>query len=199
VPDPLSVVFIDNFDSFTWNLVDELGRRGAAVRVWRNTLLAEEAIARARERSPSLIILSPGPGAPAAAGCCVALARLAARERVPLFGVCLGHQAIVEASGGRVGPAGEVVHGKAAPVRHEGHALFEGVPSPFAAGRYHSLAARELPSCLTPIAGSGGIVMAIAHTTAPQLGVQFHPESILTPDGGRILSNVIRWATDARR
>jgi len=197
--DPLRLVFIDNFDSFTWNLVDEFARRGAEVEVWRNTVIAAHALARARARTPSLLVLSPGPGTPAQAGCCIELVRLAAVERVPLLGVCLGHQAMVEAFGGVVGPAGEVVHGKTSKVRHEGGRLFDGVPSPFPAGRYHSLAASVLPEMLAPIAGTDRVVMAVAHRTAPQFGVQFHPESILTPDGGRIIENVIRWAIDARQ
>lgn len=197
--DALRLVFVDNFDSFTWNLVDEFARRGAEVEVWRNTVAAEHALARACARTPSLLVLSPGPGAPAAAGCCIELVRLAAAERVPLLGVCLGHQAMVEAFGGVVAPAGEVVHGKTSKVRHDGGLLFDGVPSPFPVGRYHSLAASVLPEVLVPIAGTDRVVMAVAHRTAPQFGVQFHPESILTPEGGRIIENVIRWATDARQ
>jgi len=198
VTNPLRLVFVDNFDSFTWNLVDEFARRGCAVEVWRNSVPAEAVLARALERSPSLLVLSPGPGAPAEAGCCVELVRRAAERRVPLFGVCLGHQAMVEALGGMVGPAGEVVHGKTSRVRHEGGPLFDGVPSPFPVGRYHSLAATTLPDCLAPIAGTERVVMAVEHRSAPQFGVQFHPESILTPDGGQIIDNVIRWAGDAR-
>jgi anthranilate synthase component 2 len=197
MPEPLRLVFVDNFDSFTWNLVDEFARRGAAVEVWRNTLPARHLLARAGER-PSLLVLSPGPGAPREAGCCIELIRLAAEHRVPLFGVCLGHQAMVEAFGGVVGPAPEIVHGKTSRVRHEGGVLFDGVPSPFSVGRYHSLAATAVPECLEPIAGTDHVVMAVAHRTAPQFGVQFHPESILTPEGGRIIDNVIRWAIDAR-
>jgi len=195
--DPLRIVFIDNFDSFTWNLVDEFAKRGAAVEVWRNTVPAGHAVARARAGGPSLLVLSPGPGTPAAAGCCVDLVRCAAAERVPLLGVCLGHQAMVEAFGGSVGPAGEVVHGKTSTIRHNGGPLFDGVPSPMPAGRYHSLAASVMPECLTTIARTGHLVMAAAHRTVPQFGVQFHPESILTPEGGRIIENVIRWAGHA--
>jgi anthranilate synthase/aminodeoxychorismate synthase-like glutamine amidotransferase len=198
VAEPLRLVFVDNFDSFTWNLVDEFARRGARIEVWRNTVPAEAVLARATNGSPSLLVLSPGPGTPVEAGCCVELVRQAADARVPLFGVCLGHQAMVEAFGGVVGPAGEVVHGKTSRVRHEGGPLFEGIPSPFSVGRYHSLAATTLPDCLQPIAGTGRVVMAVAHQSAPQLGVQFHPESILTPEGGRIIDNVIRWAGHAR-
>ncbi len=198
MPEPLRVVFIDNFDSFTWNLVDEFARRGARVEVWRNTVSAGHAVSRAGAPGPGLLVLSPGPGAPSQAGCCVELARRAAEARVPLFGVCLGHQAMVEAFGGVVGPAGEVVHGKTSRVRHQGGALFDGVPSPFPVGRYHSLAATTLPGCLLPIAATERVVMAVAHRSAPQFGVQFHPESILTPEGGRIIDNVITWAADAR-
>jgi anthranilate synthase/aminodeoxychorismate synthase-like glutamine amidotransferase len=140
-----------------------------------------------------MLVLSPGPGIPAAAGCCVELVR-AAEGRVPVFGVCLGHQVMVEALGGAVGPAGEVVHGKASRVRHEGDPLFAGIGSPFPVGRYHSLAATRLPECLVPIASTERLVMAVRHRSAPMLGVQFHPESILTPDGGRLLDNLLMWA-----
>ncbi len=197
--DPLRIVFVDNFDSFTWNLVDEFARRGAQVEVWRNTVPAAHALARAAAGGPSLLVLSPGPGTPADAGCCIEVVRLAAEQGLPLLGVCLGHQAMVEAFGGVVGPAGEVVHGKTSAVRHQGGPLFEGVPSPFPAGRYHSLAAAVMPEALVPIAGTDRLVMAAAHRTAPQFGVQFHPESILTPEGGRIIENVIRWAGHARQ
>jgi anthranilate synthase component 2 len=194
--DPLRVVFVDNFDSFTWNLVDEFARRGAAVEVWRNDAAAGEVLARAR--TATLLVLSPGPGRPTEAGCCIELVRAAADARVPLFGVCLGHQAMVEAFGGQVGPAGEVVHGKTSRVRHEGGPLFEQVPASFVVGRYHSLAAAVLPDCLQTTAQTGRVVMAVQHREAPQLGVQFHPESILTPDGGTIIANVLRWAANAR-
>ena len=196
--EPLRLVFVDNFDSFTWNLVDEFARRGARIEVWRNSVPAADILARACNGTPSLLVLSPGPGTPAEAGCCVEVVRQAAEARIPLFGVCLGHQAMVEAFGGVVGPAGEVVHGKTSRVRHEGGPLFEGIASPFPVGRYHSLAATTLPDCLLPIAGTEHVVMAVAHRSAPQFGVQFHPESILTPEGGRIIDNVIRWAGHAR-
>jgi anthranilate synthase/aminodeoxychorismate synthase-like glutamine amidotransferase len=194
----LRVVLVDNYDSFTWNLVDEFARRGAEVEVWRNSVPAPHVLERAAGPRPSLIVVSPGPGAPREAGCSIELIRLA-EGRVPLFGVCLGHQALVEAFGGEVGPAGEVVHGKTSRVAHAGGPLFEGLPSPFPAGRYHSLAAARLPERLKPVAHAGAIVMAVEHRSAPMLGVQFHPESILTPDGGRIVENVMRWAGDAGR
>lgn len=193
MPDRLRVVFIDNFDSFAWNLVDEFAKRGAEVEVWRNSVPAEHAMVRALAWSPTLLVLSPGPGAPADAGCSLDLIR-AAEGRVPVFGVCLGMQAMVEALGGEVGAAGEVVHGKASRISHQGDPLLAGVQSPFPVGRYHSLAATRLPACLTAIATSDRLVMAVRHRTAPMLGVQFHPESILTPDGGRMIENVLAWA-----
>jgi anthranilate synthase component 2 len=197
----LRIVFVDNFDSFTWNLVDEFARRGAEVEVWRNTTPAPMVLERAAT-GPAMIVLSPGPGTPADAGCCIELIRLA-EGRVPVLGVCLGHQAMVEAFGGLVGPAGEVVHGKTSRVMHQGDALFAGVPSPFVVGRYHSLAAQRLPDVLETTAvierAGAPLVMAVRHRTAAMVGVQFHPESILTPDGGRIIDNAIHWARDAHR
>ena len=117
-----------------------------------------------------------------------------AEGRVPLFGVCLGHQAIVEAYGGEVGSAGEIVHGKATTIEHDGHALFAGIAPRFTVGRYHSLGAHTVPRPLASIAHGGTLVMALAHERATIAGVQFHPESVLTPDGGRIVENVIAWA-----
>ena len=190
----MNVLFIDNFDSFTFNLVDELRRRDAAVHVWRNDIPAEEALERALELgSPRLILLSPGPSSPAEAGCCVPLVRLAA-GRVPVFGVCLGLQSIVEALGGTVGFAGEVVHGKAASIEHDGTGLFAGLPSPLTAARYHSLVGTRIPEDLRVTARCGGLVMAAEHVVHAIAGVQFHPESILTPAGGAIIENVLAWA-----
>jgi anthranilate synthase/aminodeoxychorismate synthase-like glutamine amidotransferase len=197
MPDATRIVLVDNLDSFTWSLADEFSRRGAEVEVWRNDADAAQLLSRARGRGPGLLVLSPGPGAPAEAGCCTELVRRAERERVPLFGVCLGLQVLVEALGGSVAGAREIVHGRASCVEHDGDPLFEGVPSPFRAGRYHSLAAAALPDCLLPIAHFDGVVMAARHRRAPLAGVQYHPESILTPDGGRLIENVLRWARHA--
>ncbi len=197
MPEPLRVVFIDNVDSFTYNLVDEFARRGAEVEVWRNHVTARHALGRAQSADRSLLVLSPGPGTPADAGCCVELVRLAAGH-VPIFGVCLGHQAIVEAFGGAVPRAPDVLHGKTSAIEHRGGPLFDGLPSPMTVGRYHSLAARHVVPPLESIAESGGVVMAVSHKTAPLLGVQFHPESILTPLGGRLIDNAMTWAGHAR-
>lgn len=190
----MNVIFIDNFDSFSFNLVDELRRRSCTVQVWRNDIDAADALALATERE-ALIVLSPGPGSPADAGCCVELCRLAAAKQRPLFGVCLGHQAIVEAFGGHVGPAGAIVHGKADKIWHDEGPLLAGLPSPFPAARYHSLAATMLPFCLRGTARlNNGLVMAVEHESAPLAGVQFHPESILSPHGGGLFDNLLRWA-----
>lgn len=190
----MNVLFIDNFDSFTFNLVDELEKRGCTVDVWRNDVAAEKALAIALALPlPRMIVLSPGPGAPSEAGCCVPLIRLAA-GRIPLLGVCLGHQALVEAFGGEVGPAGAIVHGKASAITHDGTGLFAGLPNPMRVARYHSLAALTMPAALRVTARCGDVVMAVAHRQHPLYGVQFHPESILTPAGGRLLQNAIDGA-----
>lgn len=194
----LRVVFIDNFDSFTWNLVDEFARQGCAVEVWRNTVSAAHALARAESGpGPSLLVMSPGPGTPQEAGCCLELVRLA-EGRVPLLGVCLGHQAIIEAYGGTIGSAGEILHGKTSVITHQGATPFEGLSSPLKVGRYHSLGALTVPDPLRPTALGGPLVMAVSHRHAPMLGIQFHPESILTPDGSTLVANVIRWAEGSR-
>jgi anthranilate synthase/aminodeoxychorismate synthase-like glutamine amidotransferase len=145
----------------------------------------------AERLAPAQLVVSPGPGRPAAAGAtCEILARLA--PTTPTLGVCLGHQAIVEVFGGEVGYARELLHGKASPVRHDGSGVFGGLPDPFAAGRYHSLAATRLPDVLAPTAwADDGEVMAVRHRELPVVGVQFHPESVLTPDGPALVRNFL--------
>jgi anthranilate synthase/aminodeoxychorismate synthase-like glutamine amidotransferase len=194
LPMTLSVLLVDNFDSFSFNLVDELEKRAASVSVWRNDVAATEALAIALAMpAPRLVVLSPGPGSPKDAGCIVELVQLGVGQ-VPIFGVCLGHQAIVEAFGGEVAYAGEVVHGKPAAIEHDGSGIFAGLPSPMVAGRYHSLAARRVPPELRVTARTGDVVMAVEHRSQPVAGVQFHPESILTPHGGALMESVMRWA-----
>lgn len=195
----MRVVFIDNHDSFTWNLVDEFARRDAEVEVWRNDTDLAHLLGRVNGDGPVLLVLSPGPGAPAQAGVCIDLIR-AVGDRVPILGVCLGHQAIVEAYGGLVGPAGEIVHGKSARVRHSGGPVLDALPSPVTVGRYHSLAADRVPDDLLVTAtldrddDGPPLVMAVRHRSHPVLGLQFHPESILTPEGGLLIAAALSWA-----
>jgi anthranilate synthase/aminodeoxychorismate synthase-like glutamine amidotransferase len=192
------VLVVDNHDSFTFNLVDAFACLGAVTDVVTSDADAGAVLAMAAERRSAVIVLSPGPGTPEQAGCSIGVVR-AALGRVPLFGVCLGHQVIVAALGGEVGPAGAIVHGRASRIRHSGHALFDGVPRELDVGRYHSLAALRVPAELEVIARHESLVMAVAHRTAPAWGVQFHAESILTVHGSRILANVLGLAAAACR
>lgn len=194
----LNVVFLDNIDSFTYNLVDEFAKRGARVQVFRNDCAAETVLAACLEREPGLLVVSPGPGTPAAAGNCLDVVRGAVGV-VPLFGVCLGHQALIEAMGGVVSRAPVPMHGKASNVRHDGTGPFAGLPDPMPVGRYHSLTGTTIPDVLTVTATTGDVVMAVSHRTAPAIGIQFHPESVLTPEGGTLITNVIEWARHAGR
>jgi anthranilate synthase component 2 len=182
------MLLIDNYDSFTYNLAHLFGALGVEVRVVRN----DEITAHDAERlGASQLVISPGPGRPKNAGATIEIVERVA-PRVPTLGVCLGHQAIVEAFGGEVGYARELLHGKASPVRHDGTGLFAGLPEPFDAGRYHSLAATRLPDELVPTAyADDGEVMAVRHRELPIAGVQFHPESVLTPDGPALARNFL--------
>jgi anthranilate synthase/aminodeoxychorismate synthase-like glutamine amidotransferase len=188
------IFFVDNYDSFTWNLVQAIGKVDADVEVARNDRFDPESVVAKR---PSAIVVSPGPGRPERAGKSLETIALAEREGIPLLGVCLGHQAIAALHGGVVERAPAPRHGKSSRVRHGGAELFAGIPSPFDAGRYHSLAVREegLPEDLEVTAVSeDGVVMAIAHRSKPVYGVQFHPESVLTPHGETLLGNFLRLA-----
>jgi anthranilate synthase/aminodeoxychorismate synthase-like glutamine amidotransferase len=191
------VLVVDNHDSFTFNLVDAFATLGAGTDVVTSDASPDEVLRMADERRSTVVVISPGPGVPEDAGCSPAVVR-AALGRLPLFGVCLGHQVLVTTLGGEVGPAGEIVHGRTSRVRHDDHPLFDGVPEHFEVGRYHSLAALRVPPDLDVIARHGPMVMAVAHRHAPAWGVQFHAESILTVHGPRILGNVLRLAAAAR-
>jgi anthranilate synthase component II len=192
------LLLIDNYDSFTWNLVHFLGEEGAECVVRRNDALsAAEALAM----KPAGIALSPGPGTPDKAGICEALIRLAAGS-VPILGVCLGHQAIGEAYGGRIVRAPVPMHGKLSAIRHDGTGVFRGLPNPFRATRYHSLMVERasLPAELAVTAETeDGIVMGLAHRRHRVFGVQFHPESIATERGHSLLGNFLDIAGVARR
>ena len=183
----MTLLLIDNYDSFTWNLVHYLGELGAEVRVARNDALDVPAAMGLR---PEAVVLSPGPCDPDRAGICLPLVLAAAEAGVPLLGVCLGHQAIGQAFGGRVVRAREIVHGKAGAIHHRGAGVFEGLPSPLSATRYHSLVVERetLPDCLEVTAElADGTIMGLRHREAPVEGVQFHPESIASEHGHAML------------
>ncbi len=192
------VLFIDNFDSFTYNLVDDFGKRGCVTRVYRADTPLDDLMAVAAEFNPDLLVISPGPGNPDTAG--VSLEAIAHfRDKLPIFGVCLGHQIIVQHFGGKIGHAPKPMHGKPSRVSHDEKGLFAGIENPLQAGRYHSLMAVELPDCLQKTAEFEGVVMGVQHRQLPIYGVQFHPESILTPAGGKIIQNILHIAADQRQ
>ncbi len=182
------ILLLDNYDSFVYNLAHLFGALGAEVVVRRNDELDAD---EAERLAPSHLVVSPGPGRPSAAGSTAAiLERLL--PGTPTLGVCLGHQALVEVCGGEIGYARQLVHGRASAVHHDGRGLFAGLPNPFPAGRYHSLAATRLPAALEPAAfADDGELMAVRHRRLPAAGLQFHPESILTPDGPAIARNFL--------
>jgi anthranilate synthase component 2 len=187
------ILVVDNYDSFTWNLVHYLAELGAETRVVRNDdLTAAEAWAL----KPEAVLLSPGPCTPNEAGICLAILDTAPLD-MPIFGVCLGHQAMGQAFGGEVIRAKALMHGKTSPIEHDGRSVFRGLPSPFTATRYHSLAVRRegLPDVLEVTAWTAdGEIMGLAHRTRPIHGVQFHPESIATEHGHALLANFLDLA-----
>ena len=185
------ILVIDNYDSFTYNLVQYLGELGADLQVVRNDQTTVEAI---RQQAPERIVISPGPKTPSEAGICLDVITAFA-GRIPILGVCLGHQAIGQAFGGQVIRAPELMHGKTSQIQHDGKTIFAGLPNPFPATRYHSLiVAREtLPDCLEISARtSEGLIMGLRHKQMKVEGVQFHPESILTQAGKQLLGNFLR-------
>ena len=188
------LLLIDNYDSFTYNLVHYLGEQGADVVVRRNDALD---VQEAMGMRPDAIVLSPGPCDPDQAGICLALTAAAAETRTPLMGVCLGHQTIGQAFGGKVVRADDIVHGKLGIMHHDGTSVFKGLPSPFQATRYHSLTVERdsLPECLEITAAlEDGTIMGLAHRELPIHGVQFHPESIRSEHGHAMLQNFLDLA-----
>jgi anthranilate synthase/aminodeoxychorismate synthase-like glutamine amidotransferase len=182
------VLVIDNYDSFTYNLVQYLGELGAELEVIRNDKASVDELL---ERRPDRLVISPGPCTPAEAGISVEASRRFPEAGIATLGVCLGHQSLVEAFGGSV-IVGDPIHGKEAEISHDGRTIFEGLPEPLLVGRYHSLiAAPELPEVLETSASYRGIVMGVRHRELPAEGVQFHPESVLTPQGKSILANFL--------
>jgi anthranilate synthase component II len=182
------ILLIDNYDSFTYNLAHLLEEFGAEVKVVRNDKIDAD---EAERLAPSHLVISPGPGRPENAGATLEIVERLG-PRVPTLGVCLGHQAIIEAFGGEVGQAQRLVHGKASEIAHDGQGLFSGLPDPLQGGRYHSLAATRVPEELEVCATTeDGEVMAVRHRELPVVGIQFHPESVLTPDGPALAKNFL--------
>jgi anthranilate synthase/aminodeoxychorismate synthase-like glutamine amidotransferase len=184
----MRALVIDNYDSFTYNLVQYLGELGAEVEVIRND---RATVGELLERGADRLVISPGPCTPAEAGISIEASRAFPEAGIPTLGVCLGHQAMVEAFGGRT-IRGEPIHGKDAEIHHDGAGIFAGLPNPLRGGRYHSLIADpELPAELERSATGADVVMAVRHRELPAVGVQFHPESVLTPDGKQLLANFL--------
>jgi para-aminobenzoate synthetase component II len=194
-----SILVVDNYDSFVYNLVQYMIELGADVTVRRNDDVDAEQVAK---MAPDGVLVSPGPGHPRDAGNCVEIIRYCAEKSIPMFGVCLGHQALGEAFGATIDRAPELLHGRSSLVDHEGVGVFQGVSNPLVVGRYHSLVVKDegLPSDFAVTARSHGLIMGVRHRTLPLEGVQFHPESVLTQDGYRMLANWLEecGSTDAR-
>jgi anthranilate synthase/aminodeoxychorismate synthase-like glutamine amidotransferase len=180
----MNVLVVDNYDSFTYNLVQYLGELGAEVEVLRNDV--DELL----EREPDRLIVSPGPCTPNEAGLSMRAVRRFGESGTPVLGVCLGHQSLAQEFGGRV-VRGEPVHGKTAEIEHDGRTIYAGLESPMVVGRYHSLVVEDLPEVLEVCARAGDVVMGVRHSELPIEGVQFHPESVLTPHGKQMLRNFL--------
>ena len=180
----MNVLVVDNYDSFTYNLVQYLGELGAEVEVLRND------VEQLLERDPDRVIVSPGPCTPDEAGLSMRAVRRFGEGGTPVLGVCLGHQSLAQEFGGRV-VRGEPVHGKTAEMEHDGRTIFAGLESPLVVGRYHSLVVEDLPDVLEVSARAGDVIMGVRHAELPIEGVQFHPESVLTPNGKQMLRNFL--------
>jgi len=189
------IFLLDNFDSFTYNLVDQFRSLGYPVTIYRNDLPAQQ-IYQAMQAVDGdvVLVLSPGPGNPAQAGCLLELIGLCKGE-FPIIGICLGHQAIVHYFDGEVGSAGEIIHGKSSLIQHCGEQMFAGLANPLPVARYHSLMGTRISEQLEVVASYQAIPMAVIHKQYPIVGFQFHPESILTTDGAKLLTQSLQWAT----
>src|SRR3989338_7630672 len=187
----MNILMIDNFDSFTFNLVDEFEKRNCKVHVYRNNISLDDFDKIVNEIKPSLIVISPGPSTPKDAGISIDVIKNYS-GKIPIFGVCLGHQAIIAAFGGIVDKAPEVFHGKPSKISHDRKNIYQNLPNPIQVARYHSLKGLEVPSELEITSKTdNGIVMGVRHKKFFVEGVQFHPESILTPDGGLMIQNLL--------
>jgi anthranilate synthase component 2 len=192
----MRVLMIDNFDSFTYNLVDELEKQNCDVSVYRNNINLPEMDKIIAEEKFQLLVISPGPSNPKNSGICLPLIQKYS-STLPIFGVCLGFQCIIEAFGGKIQRCPEVYHGKSSIIHHNGKNLFSGLQTPIHVGRYHSLYASEVPQDFIIAAEYNQIPMAVYHKKLPLSGVQFHPESVLTASGNRIINNILRSIKNA--
>lgn len=186
------ILFVDNFDSFTYNLVDQFRELGHQVTIFRNDYPLEDFLNKAQTTENCIVALSPGPGTPAEASNMLAIIKRL-KGVVPMIGICLGHQAIIEALGGRIVHTGTVLHGKVSKIEHDNQAMFHGINNPMPVARYHSLMGDNLPEELEINARFDNIVMAIRHKQLPICGFQFHPESILTVEGTKLLKQSVEW------
>ena len=192
-----NILFLDNFDSFTYNLVDQFRVLGHQVKVYRNDCDLEQIVQTALNTPNTVLALSPGPGTPQEAGILLPLLQRL-KNTIPIIGICLGHQALIEVFGGKVVHAGEVLHGKVSKINHDGQAMFRDITNPMPVARYHSLMGSELPDELIVNADYNGIVMAIRHRNLPICGFQFHPESILTVQGSKLLEQSVEWLLNTK-
>ncbi|QAV24528.1 anthranilate synthase component II [Proteus hauseri] len=188
-----TILLLDNIDSFTYNLVDQLRSNNHQVVIYRNNMSADFIEQKLNELTHPILLLSPGPGAPSQAGCMPELLQRVLGT-LPVIGICLGHQAIIEAYGGKVSSCGEILHGKATLAQHDDNAMFENLPNPLPVARYHSLSGEQVPEELIINAWCDNTVMAVRHRQHKTCGFQFHPESILTTKGAQLLEQTIAWA-----
>ena len=187
-----NILLLDNIDSFTYNLVDQLRIKKNIVLVYRNTVNAKIILDHIRKIKNPILMLSPGPGIPKKAGCMLHLIE-ALKGKIPIIGICLGHQAIVEAYGGLVGYSKEVFHGKASLIEHDGLEMFKGLPNPLSVARYHSLICQKIPPHFVINSHFKKMIMSIRNNKDKVCGFQFHPESILTPYGDQLIEKVLNW------
>jgi len=196
-PKKATLFFLDNFDSFTYNLVDQFKAAGYPVKIYRNNQPAEQIKAHIDACQDNVVlVLSPGPGTPSAAGCMIELITLCKGE-IPILGICLGHQALIEQYGGVIGQADEIQHGKSSLITHCENNMFNGLSSPLSVARYHSLIATAIPDELEIVAQYNGMCMAVYHAQDKVIGFQFHPESILTCEGAQLLKNSLNLLTES--
>lgn len=191
------IIFLDNFDSFTYNLVDQLRSLGHKVSIYRNDYDIDKLVEITLSQPDTILTLSPGPGNPQQAGNMLALIQRL-KGRVPILGICLGHQALIEATGGKVISASDIMHGKVAQIEHDGKAMFANLPNPMAVARYHSLVGDNLSDEWEINAHCNEMIMAIRHKTLPMCSFQFHPESLLTVYGSTLLAQTVEWLLGSR-